>query len=339
MAAGGGPSGQTPRPGFPFHFGTYPNIPGMDASIWRHAEEAARSAFRLMTDPRSPLHQQMEQAANHAREHLEEMGPSQLHEMHEALLREHANFMSDPNHPIRRQLADMMRNFGANIPGAPGVAGVPNGPGHHTFHFHFTVPGRFQAPGPPPVVPPTRRLPEDAEGECVVCLEALQANQPLIRPACLHQFHEPCLKEWLKRSPTCPTCKLQLATPNRKLLYTLKDVEGLAASELKYLAAYLGLEVERGCERAALELAVLSSPHVKLSSSRQELTALPVKQLQSLLQCAGVKTAGLSEKKDLVDALLGSNRCSQLQCPEPLQPCETTGPRRTVGQSHRSAPY
>ena len=77
----------------------------------------------------------------------------------------------------------------------------------------------------------------------------------------------------------------------------------MATSELKYVAVYLGIKVERGSERAALELvlasedgpcepskadplhsprrrltvrseAVLSSPYVKLSCSRPELTAL-----------------------------------------------------------------
>lgn len=225
----------------------------------------------------------------------------------------------------------------------------PNRPERDLFHdfFHGAPEAETPAPEPAPlrrpqaVLPPCRQLQDNGHGDCVVCLEALKANQASLRLPCRHMFHESCVKPWLKEHSSCPTCKLDLVKPNRKLLYQLKELEGLSAAELKYTANYLGVKVERGSERATLELEILKNPNVLLSCTRQELQTLPVKHLRSLLQCANVKMAGLSEKKDLVEALLGSSRCSQPQSPEspPLEQPRAAGFRRAAGQSHRSAPY
>ena len=45
--------------------------------------------------------------------------------------------------------------------------------------------------------------------ECSICME-INYNQVIITD-CNHEFHEKCLFEWMKNSPTCPICRKQLA--------------------------------------------------------------------------------------------------------------------------------
>ena len=44
--------------------------------------------------------------------------------------------------------------------------------------------------------------------ECSICME-INYNQVIITD-CNHEFHEKCLFEWMKNSPTCPICRNQL---------------------------------------------------------------------------------------------------------------------------------
>merc|ERR1711920_298954 len=132
-------------------------------------------------------------------------------------------------------------------------------------------------------MPPACILPEEvaaAVGDCAICLEPLREGQSCRRAPCLHAFHDACFREWLRHSPTCPVCKLELKYPPRELRYRLLDLERLASSELKYLAGYLGVAVERGAERPDLEVAVLTSPRVKVVSRRAELHALSISRLR-----------------------------------------------------------
>mmetsp|Transcript_108851 Transcript_108851/g.306753 ORF Transcript_108851/g.306753 Transcript_108851/m.306753 type:complete len:288 (-) Transcript_108851:117-980(-) len=50
-----------------------------------------------------------------------------------------------------------------------------------------------------------------ADEECVICLSRdLEDNVPWRRLICGHQFHEPCLLEWLGKARRCPVCRLDL---------------------------------------------------------------------------------------------------------------------------------
>lgn len=177
--------------------------------------------------------------------------------------------------------------------------------------------------GSPPARPLVAITPPEVEvregpgrGDCAICLDSLEAGQGCCRPPCLHAFHGSCLREWLRQSPTCPVCKLSLTAPTRResreLRFRLPELAGLTARELRYVASYLGIAVERGAERLELELTVLGSPSVRIVACHEELLALAVGRLQALLRSVGAeRTAGLAEKADLVGALFGSGRFLQ----------------------------
>ena len=54
-------------------------------------------------------------------------------------------------------------------------------------------------------------------GDCSVCMEPLDASRtlggfvrmttPTIRLPCGHEYHGPCVKNWLARRTTCPCCR------------------------------------------------------------------------------------------------------------------------------------
>jgi len=184
----------------------------------------------------------------------------------------------------------------------------------------------------------------DTCGDCPICLEKLQAGKLCCRAPCLHVFHEACLADWLRCNSSCPVCKLNLAAPCRQLRYRLKELEGLTARELRYMATYLGIEVQRGAERPELEMKVFSNPHVRVLCHREELHRLSVQRLRVLLQSAGIdaQVAGLSEKGDLVEALLASGHCVEDSAPTLETPTAGVPGNAAITSrvaASRSAPY
>jgi hypothetical protein len=47
---------------------------------------------------------------------------------------------------------------------------------------------------------------EDDSDSCPTCLEPFTVDNPRVVAKCGHQYHLPCIYEWLERSPTCPMC-------------------------------------------------------------------------------------------------------------------------------------
>jgi len=44
--------------------------------------------------------------------------------------------------------------------------------------------------------------------ECPICLEYLSNDDLVLK--CNHCFHKACIKDWIKKNPTCPTCRIIL---------------------------------------------------------------------------------------------------------------------------------
>ena len=45
---------------------------------------------------------------------------------------------------------------------------------------------------------------------CVICLNEIKIGEEVYFLPCIHCFHTTCLKEWAKKSKTCPNCKFEI---------------------------------------------------------------------------------------------------------------------------------
>merc|ERR1719473_2373819 len=52
----------------------------------------------------------------------------------------------------------------------------------------------------------------DHRTSCAVCLMEFQAEELATRLPCAYLFHEDCVRTWLKKNHTCPTCRKPLPT-------------------------------------------------------------------------------------------------------------------------------
>lgn len=52
-----------------------------------------------------------------------------------------------------------------------------------------------------------KRSNENEKVTCAVCLERIEEKQEIFRLPCQHLFHEECLKPWMERYGSCPSCR------------------------------------------------------------------------------------------------------------------------------------
>jgi len=61
-----------------------------------------------------------------------------------------------------------------------------------------------------------------AGGLCVICADNMaEAGTPVVVLSCGHTFHDACIRQWLGRRHTCPTCRLELEVDGVKYLRSL----------------------------------------------------------------------------------------------------------------------
>lgn len=45
------------------------------------------------------------------------------------------------------------------------------------------------------------------ERDCIICVEAFEEGEEVVRLPCAHGFHSACVERWLRLAKTCPTCR------------------------------------------------------------------------------------------------------------------------------------
>lgn len=116
-----------------------------------------------------------------------------------------------------------------------------------------------------------------AGGVCVICADDFfQVGTPIVLLSCGHAFHDPCIREWLTRRHTCPTCRLELEVDDVRYLRSIGLCEEADALEQVERARQAReLELQAASRRRWLDSMRRGEPvHFGLACGRCELTPL-----------------------------------------------------------------
>jgi len=70
------------------------------------------------------------------------------------------------------------------------------------------------------------------EGLCVICADNfIEVGTPIVTLNCGHSYHEGCIREWLTRQHTCPTCRLAFEVDDAKYLRSIGLIDEARAVE------------------------------------------------------------------------------------------------------------
>jgi len=114
-------------------------------------------------------------------------------------------------------------------------------------------------------------------GMCVICADEIaEAGTPVASLDCGHSFHDGCLRQWLARRHTCPTCRLELEVDDVRYLRSIglaEEAEALEQVEQERQAREM--EKQAAARRRWVESMRRGQPvHFGLACSRCALTPL-----------------------------------------------------------------
>ena len=51
---------------------------------------------------------------------------------------------------------------------------------------------------------------QEQDENCPMCMDVFAKDEDIMQVTCGHVFHNDCVKEWLKKSNTCPKCRFKI---------------------------------------------------------------------------------------------------------------------------------
>jgi len=73
--------------------------------------------------------------------------------------------------------------------------------------------------------------------ECAICMQPFAPGAEVVTLSCPHVFHWSCLRPWLERSDTCPTCRIPLASARMLLSVPTTDQHSTALTQRRAITA------------------------------------------------------------------------------------------------------
>lgn len=52
--------------------------------------------------------------------------------------------------------------------------------------------------------------------QCSICFEEIKLDEKIFELSCKHDFHESCLKNWIKYKQDCPVCRKKISHKTKK---------------------------------------------------------------------------------------------------------------------------
>lgn len=171
-------------------------------------------------------------------------------------------------------------------------------------------------------------LVDDSNRECAICLEEQNIGSQAVKLHCGHMFCKKCLKEWLQKHCTCPTCRFEVETDDptyekerikrmktRRLRFRSDELLSKRIAELKDIAYFVGVNIQGFIDKNEIVEHLIKSgkidilekfPTIELTV--EEFNAKSVSELRTLLKSFGLSDEGAIEKKDLRNRLVESQR-------------------------------
>jgi hypothetical protein len=82
---------------------------------------------------------------------------------------------------------------------------TPKGPGH-PYNHHHPLKSSSSINQIKPGIHGSGSQTTTTSQECAICLEEGPIETMVYLP-CLHYFHDPCVRNWVKQMPKCPSCR------------------------------------------------------------------------------------------------------------------------------------
>lgn len=171
-------------------------------------------------------------------------------------------------------------------------------------------------------------LVEETNRTCPVCIEEYDEGGQAVMLQCSHIFHKECVREWLQKHATCPSCRYELETDcpeyerGRKIRmqqwkprYKLSQLQKQSVHQLRILASSVSVSTYGCLEKSDLVERIVASKKIFIiavpppaSLHITALEAMSVKEIRQLMESAGISQDGLLEKADMIARVEASNK-------------------------------
>lgn len=168
---------------------------------------------------------------------------------------------------------------------------------------------------------------EEGNQSCLICLEDQVVGGRGSKLPCGHLYCLGCLRDWLQRCCTCPSCRFELETDDpayegerfqrmkmRKQRYRPEELHKKTLKELRTITKQLDVNIDGCLEKREIvqrlldsgKIQVLEETHVELSLP--SLEKMSVGELRKIMLSLGVSIQNCLEKSDMIEALSRSNK-------------------------------
>ncbi|KAJ5924323.1 hypothetical protein N7466_008510 [Penicillium verhagenii] len=190
----------------------------------RHETPGPQHTHRHETHGSSHTHRHETHGSSRTHRHETPAAPSHSHRhgAPAAPSHSHRHGTPGPQHAHRHETSGSSRTHQHAHHAHPHQHAHPHHHAHHDHHHHASsAPRRSRnaapagAGGPQDIISQltrpivTQTMLDDNDTTCAICQDDLNVGDEVILLPCTHwSFHSACLEPWLRRSNTCPTCRL-----------------------------------------------------------------------------------------------------------------------------------
>jgi hypothetical protein len=119
--------------------------------------------------------------------------------------------INNPNNNMQnRNNNNNNNNRNRNVHFRPHIIGVRIINGRHRSDLH----GKHAINHFPEIVIEDVGKLDEGNKKCIICLEEFKNKEKVTALPCIHFFHTPCIKDWVKKQKSCPICKFELTQEN-----------------------------------------------------------------------------------------------------------------------------